>query len=538
MRFWTNHQPKEEKMKSIQKLERVSHDGKLTRREFISRVSALGAAVTLSPFLFGRLAEAAMPRKGGHFRIGMAGGATTDSLEPGKLLDHMPMVLQYQLKNNLVEIDAEGNAIPELAESWEPSADASQWTFKIRKNVEFHNGKTLTSEDVLYSLNFHRGKESKSAGKSQLESILDLKADDKYTVVVTLNGGNADFPFILSDIHFPIIPDGDEQFHIGTGGYQLMDFEPGVRAFVKRNPNYWKEGRAHFDEIETLVINDTVSRTNALKSDQIDAMNRCDLKTVHLLEKSPSLQLIRKTGRLHYYFPMRTDTDPFDNKDVRLALKYAINRQALLDLILKGYGALGNDHPIAPTYRYYNAKLPQRRYDPDKAKYHLKKAGMEQQVFKLHASNAAFAGGMDAAVLFKEYANKAGVKMEIVQEPADGYWSSVWMKKPWSMSYLSGRPTEDMIFSLQYAKGAAWNDTFWNNERFNKLLMEARSELNESKRREMYAEMQKLISDDGGVILPFFADNIDAGNKKVKYDGLSGQSSMDHFRCSERWWFA
>ena len=110
------------------------------------------------------------------------------------------------------------------------------------------------------------------------------------------------------------------------------------------------------------------------------------------------------------------------------------------------------------------------------------------------------------------------------------------MKKPWSMSYLSGRPTEDMIFSLQYAKGAAWNDTFWDNERFNKLLIEARSELDQSKRREMYAEMQKLIRDDGGIILPFFADNVDAGGKKLKFETLSGQSSLDGFRCSERWW--
>ena len=524
-------------MKTIQESSHLVSTGKMTRREFMARVSALGAAVTLSPALFSQSVFASVPKRGGRLRLGMAGGATSDSLEPGKLTDHVAMVVQWQIKNNLVEIDHQGKAVPELAESWEPSSDATRWVFKIRKGVEFHNGKNLTSEDVLYSINFHRGENSKSAGKSQLESIVDLKAEDPYTIVVTLNGGNADFPYILSDIHFPIIPAGDKEFRIGTGGYELVEFEPGVRTFAKRNPNYWKEGRAHFDEIETLVINDTVSRTSALKSGQIDAMNRCDLKTAHLLKKTPGLQLIRKDGMLHYYFPMRTDTPPFDNIDVRLALKFAVNRQALLDLILKGYGALGNDHPIAPSYRFYNPNLPQRRYDPDKAKFHLKKAGMENQVFKLHASNAAFAGGMDAAVLFKETANRAGVKMEIVQEPADGYWSNVWMKKPWSMSYLSGRPTEDMIFSLQYAKGAAWNDTFWDNERFNKLLIEARSELDQSKRREMYAEMQRLIRDDGGIILPFFADIVDAGGKKLKFGNLSGQSSLDGFRCSERWWF-
>lgn len=524
-------------MNTIEELRYLVSLGRMTRREFIARVSALGVAATLSPALFYQSATASVPKKGGRFRLGMAGGSTTDTLQPGSIPDHMAFAIQWQIRNNLVEIDHKGNAIPELAESWEPSPDASKWTFRIRKGVEFHNGKTLDSDDVLYSINFHRGEKSKSAGKTFLRSVVDIKAEDKHTFVVTLKGGNADFPFMFASEQFSIMPDGDKEFRIGTGGYKLVEFDPGVRAFTKRNPNYWKEERAHFDEIETLVINDTVSRTNALKSGKIDAMNRCDLKTAHLLNKVPGLQVIRKTGGLHYYFPMRTDTPPFDNLDVRLALKYAINRQAMLDLLLKGYGALGNDHPIAPSYRYYASELPQRRYDPGKVKFHLKKAGMENHLFKLHASNAAFAGGIDAAVLFKEYANKAGVKMEVVQEPADGYWSNVWMKKPWTMSYLGGGLNEDMVFSVMYAKDAAWNDTYWKNERFNKLLEAARSELDESKRREMYVEMQQILRDDGGTILPFFADNVDAISKKVKFENLSGYRSLDGLRCSERWWF-
>ena len=147
-------------MSTIKELRHLVSTGKMTRREFIARVSALGAVAALSPALFSQPASASLPKKGGRFRLGMAGGATTDSLEPGKLLDHVAMVVQWQIKNNLVEIDHEGNAIPELAESWEPSSDAAKWVFKIRKGVEFHNGKSLTSEDVLYSINFHRGENS------------------------------------------------------------------------------------------------------------------------------------------------------------------------------------------------------------------------------------------------------------------------------------------------------------------------------------------------------------------------------------------
>jgi peptide/nickel transport system substrate-binding protein len=524
-------------MIEYKKLENLFLTRKISRRDFLTRITALGVTAAMSPILANNTVLAATPKKGGRFRLGMAGGATTDSLEPGTITDHVQIAIQWQIKNNLVEIDAGGNAVPELAESWEPSSDAANWVFKLRKGVEFHNGKTLNAEDVIYSINYHRGEGSKSAGKALLESVADIKADGNNTIIVTLKGGNADFPFYFASEHMPIIPAGDKDFRIGTGGYELVQFEPGVRALTKRFPNYWKAGRAHFDEVETIVINDTVSRTNALKTGAIDAMNRCDLKTIHLLEKTPIVQVIRKTGALHYYFPMRTDTAPLDDNNVRLALKYAVDRKHLLKQVLRGYGAVGNDHPIGPTYRYYASELPQRKYDPDKAKYHLKKAGMQNQIFRLHASNAAFSGGMDAAVLIKEHMNKAGVKMEIVQEPADGYWSNVWMKKPWTMSFLSGRPTEDWVFSLVYAADAAWNDTFWKNEKFNKLLIEARSELDKSKRRAMYVEMQRLIKDDGGTLLPLFADNVDAGNKKVKFEILAGNFSLDGLRCPERWWF-
>ena len=188
---------------------------------------------------------------------------------------------------------------------------------------------------------------------------------------------------------------------------------------------------------------------------------------------------------------MRTDTAPFDNNDVRLALKYALDREALLKTVLRGHGAVGNDHPISPANYYHASELPQRTYDPDKAKFHLKKAGLTSLSVDLSAADAAFAGAVDAAVLYREHAAVAGIEINVVREPNDGYWSNVWMNKPWGMCYWGGRPTEDWMFSTSYAAGASWNDSFWNHERFNKLLLLARAELDETHlRREMYVEMQ------------------------------------------------
>ncbi|MGW8195314.1 MAG: ABC transporter substrate-binding protein, partial [Desulforhopalus sp.] len=406
------------------------------------------------------------------------------------------------------------------------------------QGVEFHNGKTMDADDVIYSLNHHRGKDTKSAAKVIVDSIEEIKKDDKHTITFMLKSGNADFPFMLSDYHLVIAPlDNSFTDGIFTGGYILKEYEPGVRAFAIRNPNYFKSDRAFFDEVETLGINDTNARTNALKTGQIDLMNRCELKTVHLLKRTTGLQVIQQNGFKHYTFAMLTNTPPYDNNDVRLALKYGVDRQQLLKTILRGYGAIGNDHPISEANRYHASELPQRQYDPDKAKFHLKKAGIGDTTFKFHAAEAAFVGALDTAAIYKETAAKAGIDIEIVREPDDGYWSNVWMKKPWCAVFWGGRPTEDMMFSTAYAAGAPWNDTAWENERFNELLVKARAELDEAKRREMYVEMQSIVRDDGGVVVPMFAADLAAANSKVAHGPLAVNWELDGFRAPERWWF-
>lgn len=528
-------------MINLEKLEMLFESGKINRREFLAQASALGLAAAISPTLFSSTAMATTPKKGGRLRVGSTGGSTTDTLDPGLATSNMNQFINWQIRNSLVELDHNYNPIPELAVSWESTADAATWTFELRKGVEFHDGKSFEAEDVIYSINHHRKKESKSAAKSLLTAIKDIKADGKHRVTFALEGGNADFPFTISDYHLSIFQAGTTEADwpkgMGTGPYILQEFEPGVRSIAKRNPNYWKEGRGHFDEVEVLSIVDSNSRTVALKTGQIDVMDRCELKTVHLLEKLPGISVFPVTGTMHYTIPMRTDTAPFDNLDVRLALKYAIDRDQMVKKILRGYGSVHNDHPIGPNQRYYAADIPQRSYDPDKAKFHLKKSGLTDHVFQLHAADAAFAGAIDTAVMYKEQAAKAGINIEVVREPDDGYWSNVWMKKAWCMCYWGGRVSEDMMFTTAYSSGANWNDSFWENDRFNKLLVEARGELDDAKRREMYGEMQTIVHNDGGVIVPMFAQYVEAATDKLAHNEIAGNMGFDGMRLHERWWY-
>ncbi|WP_163338061.1 ABC transporter substrate-binding protein [Desulfopila sp. IMCC35008] len=527
-------------MHALKDIEHKLRTGALTRREFIAALSALGLSAAACPSLLGGNAFAAdMPQKGGRFRLGLSGGSTTDVLDPAQTTDTVARFLIFgSIGNNLVEIDHQANAVPELAESWEASPDARKWVFKLRKGVEFHNGKTLDADDVLYSMNHHRGKDSKSGGKGLVKAIVDIKKIDNLSVAFELESGNADFPYLLSDYHFVIGPK-DDGFNTGiyTGAYILKDFEPGVRAFATRNPNYFKPDRGWFDELEILVINDVNARTNALKTGQIDAMNRCELKTVHLMKRMPGIEILKQDGYKHYTFAMQTDQAPYNNNDVRLALKYGIDREQMVKTILRGYGTVGNDHPISPSNRFFAKDLPQRTFDPDKAKFHLKKAGLEKTTFSLHTADAAFVGAVDAGVLYKEQAAKAGIDIKVVREPNDGYWSNVWMKKPFCAVYWGGRPTEDMMFSTSYARDAAWNDTSWDNEKFNQLLVAARSELDEAKRRTMYADMQEIVRDDGGVVVPMFSSDLAACNDKVGHGPLAVNWEVDGNKAAERWWF-
>ena len=164
--------------KELERLQTKVAKGSMSRREFLSRVSAMGLGA-MAPGLYMQSAMAA-PKQGGRFRQGVTGGATSDVLDPGQILDHYMLNVQFgQLRNNLTEVAPSGELVPELAESWEGSNGAKTWNFKVRQGVEFHNGKSLTSEDVVDSLNHHLGEDSKSAAKGQLGAVTSVKADGK-----------------------------------------------------------------------------------------------------------------------------------------------------------------------------------------------------------------------------------------------------------------------------------------------------------------------------------------------------------------------
>jgi len=519
----------------------------LSRREFLQYAGALGITATTAGAIWSSPALAS-PKHGGHLRIGAEGGATTDSLDPRRAIGTaQSTVIIHSMFDTLTNLDENSTPVPRIAESWEATPDALTWRFKIRKDIEFHNGKTLGINDIISTYAYlDHDANTHGDGRNIAGSIADMKADGDY-LVITQEAPNADLPTLLSGYSLTIGPAGTEgsqwEKGIGTGPYKLVNFEPGVNAEVERNPNHYDPNEGFFDSVEFPNIQDQAARASALRTDAVDYITRPDPKTAHLLAKEPGLLVVDAGGNRHYTMPMRSSDEPLSNTDLQLALKYSVDREELLKKILGGWGYVGNDIPIGRAQRYVNKDLAQRGPDPDKAQFHLKKAGMSSFDVDLYASDAAWTGAVDAAQLVTETAKKGGVNITVKRAPADGYWSEVWMQKPWCLSYWGGRPTEDWMFTVGYSetddgKPSGWNESYFTHDRFNELLRAARGELDDDKRRSMYYEMQEICHNECGTVIPMFSSFVDAYKDTLRHaNPLRSTFDLDDFKLPRQWWF-
>ena len=504
------------------------------RRRFLAGAAAAGGLT-----LAGLGPAWGAARRGGRLVIAEAGGASTDSLDPRTLTSRYHALIGFAFGNCLTEIGRDDELLGELATSWDSSPDAVRWTFELRRGVEFHNGKTMTSEDVVHSLNLHRGEDSKSGAKGLMAGIADIRADGPHRISVTMHSANADVPYLMSDFHLLIVPAGTTEFGagIGTGAFKLRSFSPGEQYVGTRNEHYWKEDRGHLDEVEIAAVSDNAARLNGLMTGELGIIGRIDTRTASQLARHPDVTVHDSPGPGHRPLLMQCDRPPFDDADLRMALKLAVDRDQILDKVLSGYGSIANDHPIPPFDPFYAADIPQREYDPDKAAFHYKKSG-HSGVLKLHASEVTHAGAIDQAALVRESAARAGMSIDIAREPADGFWSNVWMKVGLMIGAWGGRPTADIMLSTAYQSDAPWNDTAWRRPQFDQLLLTARGETDFDRRKQMYHDLQVMIHEDGGACIPFFINNLYAARSNVMGLFPSGAFSISGTRAAERAWLA
>jgi peptide/nickel transport system substrate-binding protein len=513
--------------------------GKMSRRAFIGRAGALGMSAAMAGTLLTTAAYAEdAPVKGGIIKAGVQGGQSTDTLDPAVAASPAPFLINSTWGETLVEVNGANEISYRLAEAVSSNADATVWKFKIRKGVKYHNGAEMTPDDVVATLKRHTDEKSKSGALGIVKGIKEMKAEGD-TVTLTLAGANADLAYLMADYHLIIQPGGgvaDPSAGIGTGPYKISSFDPGVRATFDKHADYWDKDRGHADGVEILVINDNTARTAALQSGQVHMIDRVDPKIVELLKGVSGVSIKSSAGRGHYVFIMECNKPPFDNADLRMALKLSINRKEMVDKILGGLGSVGNDFPINAAYPLFDETIPQREYDAAAATAAYKKSGHDGSPILLQVAPGAFPGAVEAAQLFAASANAAGIPLQVKLEPDDGYWTNVWNVAPFCASYWGGRPVQDQMYSTAYQSTADWNDTKFVNKRFDELLLAARGNLDTTKRKAQYSEMATLVRDTGGAIVPMFNDWVEAVSDTVGGWSTDANQELMNGKALQKCW--
>ena len=456
------------------------------------------------------------PKKGGTLTVAHSAHGPGDTLDPIRNTATIDYLRGRMIYGSLVRLSDRLIPEPELAVSFEPNADATEWTFELRKGVEFHDGAPFGADDVIFSMNRHLGDDTDSLAKTLMEGVLEWRKIDDFTVRAVLATPNVDFAAILGTFHFKIVQRNTTDFSkpAGTGPFRMEVFEPGVRTIATAFENYWGDG-PYVDAIEYFAITEDVRRVNALVTGEVDIIGDLPSNAVRQVEAARDLQIWSVESGAYYDIALRSDIAPGSDSELVLAMKYLFNREALVETILGGRGDPGNDHPIGPAYAEHCTDIPLRPFDPDRALYHLKNSGLGGQAIEIQAAEVG-PGLIDMCLLLQREAGRIGLNIEVQKVSTDGYWRSVWLSAPVFVAAWNMRPTANAMLSIAYQSDAAWNESRWQNQQFDQLLIASRAERSEASRRQMYCDMQQLIHSEAGTIIPLHRAYVGAHENAVK----------------------
>lgn len=461
----------------------------------LTRIIAAAVVATLPA----TLAEAGS----GTFRqshdLGFGGAENGDPISPNRFWQ-----VTEKTMSRLIRPDKNGKLTPNLATEWSANDNATEWTIKLRTGVKFHDGADFDAGDVVYTLNRIKDPKIDSPVASVLSVMDKVEAVDGSTVKISLSAPHADFPVLLMDYRIRMIPEGSGDTiaatSIGTGPFILETLDAEGTTVLKANPDYW-EGAPGVDTIEIISIPDSQARTQALLSGQIDMLRHISGHEKALFENNDKFKFQSVATGDWQGIVFRTDVEPFTDARVRKAVRIAADRQSIINLVLGADGGtVACDHPVW-TGDQYRAPFgcPQQI---DEAKRLLAEAGypdgIEIEVF----TSDLRANWIDLAQVYQQQVAPAGIKVNIVKAPADGFWNDVWMKEAAVTTAWGQRPA-DQILNEAFRGGASWNETVWNRPDFDKNLDKARQELTFGDRKSVYIDLQRELYEEGGAFIPY-----------------------------------
>jgi peptide/nickel transport system substrate-binding protein len=482
----------------------------ISRRELVQTLGAvaLGSAGFVT-------ARAQSPKRGGRLLVGCAGGGAKDRIDAHNPISYPDIARVFALYEPLAMRVADYSFQMVLAEEISANPAADLWTVRLKQGIEFHNGKTLKADDAIFSIQRIINPKSPGAGASSLSDIdpQGFKKLDDRTFSIQLKQPFATFDTELGSYGNGIVPvDYDPKAPVGTGAFKFGSFTPGDRSVFPANKNYWRQGQPYVDELVIIDFPDDTARINALLGGQVHAIDNVPFAQGRVLGASPGLKtLVAKTGAW-LPFTMRVDQAPFDDVRVRQAMRLVVDRPQMVAQGLAGEGTIANDlySPFDPCYA---SDLPQRHQDYDQAKSLLKAAGKEGLQVELVTSDVA-AGIIEAAQVLAEQAKGAGIKINVRKVDSGVFYGSDYLKWPFAQDFWFTRDYLAQVSACAMPT-SPYNETHWNDPKFQALIGEARKTLDHAKRCAILHDAQKLEYDAGGNIIWGFRNQIDAYSAKV-----------------------
>ena len=466
-------------------------------------------------------AFAQTPRRGGTLRVSV-------DQAPGKLnpLQHRvgpEYLLGEMLYSGLTRLGPDMSAQPDLALSWTPNEALTEWTFKLRPNVTFHDGSKLTAQDVAASFAAMLDPATGSPARSNIGPVDSVVAVDDLTVVAKLKGAYADLPVAFAYTNAKIIPaavlSGQmarlDREAVGTGPFRLVSYEPSRLTVLERNPSYYDPERPYLDRVEVQLFPDSAARSGALISSQNDLMLSVSVTEFERLRNAAGVKALRTASGQFLNIIMGCDQKPFNDLRVRQALSLTLDREALVELVAEGLGSVGVDTPVNSAYRF-NRELPPKKPDIARAKRLLAEAGYPRGLEVTLIASDRPNTRAQLAVAIREMAKPAGITINVQTMAHATFLDQVWTKGPFYIGLYNLQPSMDGIFGLLYTSNAAWNETKWNNAAFDKLIDEARRTADDGRRRTLYSEAQKLVYDEVPSLVPVFFDLLAAQRDYVQ----------------------
>jgi peptide/nickel transport system substrate-binding protein len=514
--------------------------GSLSRRKFIAGgVAVVGGlalgADALASVRVRDLAQtretAAAPKRGGTLTVGSI-GSTDDSLDPNKELSNMDLQRNFNFYDTLTYFPHDKFDLQMgLAESIELSAGATVATVRLRKGVEWHNGKPLTADDLIYSINRIIAPNAPHAGLLHTINGKALKKLDAQTVQIGLTQPDSIFPERWYVPQLSILPSGfDPTKPVGTGPFMFQSFTPGQRSVFVRNPNYWLSGQPYLDELVIIDLTDPTAQINALLSGQVDAIDSVPLNETAAISSRSNLKLLDANGGYFQPIVMRVDQKPFTDNRVREAFRLMVDRPGMVQQAYNGQASIGNDMPSHGDPAY--PTMPQRQQDIAKAKSLLQAAGQSNLNLTMTTANEDY-GLVSGAEVFAQNAKLAGVTINIsVLQPS--VWDPKFAQWPFTQGYWGNKPF-GIMYSLLYSPTGIFNETHFNDPEGNKIFADALKDTNPATRNEKFIELEKILYERGGHIIHSFRQTVDAYSSKFTgfTPDLSTGWSLGQYRYKE-----